>query len=129
MVHSSNPNIRILVNGTASFVMADALTIIVPNPDDDDAFRDTVQHSLTSYLSFWGTQEIEASLQSLGMAQANVTSISVDGIEIVVNDRDTWVHGMEALPNDDSEASSRRLDWDAWMWASSTGLAGMLLLC
>jgi hypothetical protein len=125
-VEKTDPlSIRMFLNGTASFVMVDSASTVISTSHDDAAFRDAVQQILVSYLSFWGTREIETELNSLGLYQANVTTISIDGGEIVIDNHDTWFHGsMIEGPSDEIMSfTTMNLDRKCWMWITAlTGL-------
>jgi hypothetical protein len=71
--------LSIAVNGTAYFFMDKA--------PEAEAFRDSLRQSLISYLSFWGTHEMEETMeQKYGLANANITSIVFDGTKIRLED-------------------------------------------
>ena len=69
---SENHSLLFIVNGTAYFHM--------DQPPRADELQNSLRQSFASYLSFWGTSEMEQSLKDdYGLSDASITSISVGG--------------------------------------------------
>ncbi|KAG7346361.1 hypothetical protein IV203_005429 [Nitzschia inconspicua] len=127
---SYNPyfNLGIVLNG-AALVLVDSAWI------DDDAFRNSIQKSMVSYLSFWGTSELEAELGLVGLQEVKVMSISVDGVEEQLYE--SLAHGIGTVDgqNDvvDQSAAYCCVPWDTWIRTPSvlpfiTGLLALIIV-
>jgi hypothetical protein len=129
LLQATPKTLGILLSGTAYLVdVEDTATM----RNNSTALGEALRHSLTSYISFWGTQEMEAALREQGLLHANVTSISLYGIDIGLEDHHAWARDgpwAEGQPGDDS-AASILLEWDAWVWATIlTSMVSVVLFC
>lgn len=129
---SSSHTMGIVLNGKAYLDNTIVMMSRSSSPSfvvDRDRFGASLRHSVVSYLSFWGTSELEAGLEMAMMGTSNVTvaSFSIDGIEALALLEEEEVLqtsnvGGNLEEEEKSSGAAAILAWDVttWMWWITT---------